>query len=82
MLCLCYDRPACRPLSASKLRLKSCTNTGLPALGQTLSHKLALEVAGHFGKKDYRNATVEDLLELPADALRRPLQSGAHKRFD
>lgn len=30
--------------------------------GQTLSRKLALEVASHFGKKDYRNATVEDLL--------------------
>jgi len=34
----------------------------LARLGQTLSHKLALEVAGHVGKKDYRNATVEDLL--------------------
>ena len=34
----------------------------LARLGQTLSHKLALEVASHFGKKDYRNATVEDLL--------------------
>src|SRR5882672_2475832 len=30
--------------------------------GQALSHKLALEVASHSGKKDYRNATVEDLL--------------------
>lgn len=34
----------------------------LARLGQTQSHKLALEVAGHFGKKDYRKATVEDLL--------------------
>jgi ATP-dependent DNA helicase RecG len=34
----------------------------LARFGQTQSHKLALEVASHFGKKDYRNATVEDLL--------------------
>jgi ATP-dependent DNA helicase RecG len=34
----------------------------LARFGQTLSHKLALEVASHFGKKDYRSATVEDLL--------------------
>jgi len=34
----------------------------LARFGQTQSHKLALGVAGHFGKKDYRNATVEDLL--------------------
>ncbi|HEV7473790.1 MAG TPA: ATP-dependent DNA helicase RecG [Pyrinomonadaceae bacterium] len=34
----------------------------LARLGQTLSHKLALEIAGHYGKKDYRGATVEDLL--------------------
>jgi ATP-dependent DNA helicase RecG len=34
----------------------------LARLGQTLSHRLALEIAGHFSKKDYRNATVEDLL--------------------
>jgi ATP-dependent DNA helicase RecG len=34
----------------------------LARFGQTLSHKLALEVASHFGKKDRRNATVEDLL--------------------
>jgi ATP-dependent DNA helicase RecG len=30
--------------------------------GQTLSHKLALEIASNFNKKDYRDATVEDLL--------------------
>ncbi len=34
----------------------------LAHFGQTLSHKLALEVASQFGKKDYRKATVEDLL--------------------
>src|SRR6266511_6081134 len=34
----------------------------LAHFGQTLSHKLALDVASYFGKKDYRNATVEDLL--------------------
>jgi len=34
----------------------------LARFGQTLSHKLALEVASHFGKKDHRNVTVEDLL--------------------
>jgi ATP-dependent DNA helicase RecG len=34
----------------------------LAHFGQTLSHKLALEIASHFGRKDYRNATVEDLL--------------------
>jgi ATP-dependent DNA helicase RecG len=37
-------------------------NYRLARLGQSLSHKLAVEVAGHLGKKDYRNATVEDLL--------------------
>ena len=31
-------------------------------LGQTLSRKLAISVASHFGKKDYSMATVEDLL--------------------
>ncbi len=35
---------------------------GLPRFGQTLSHKLALEIASHSGKKDFSNATVEDLL--------------------
>jgi ATP-dependent DNA helicase RecG len=34
----------------------------LARFGQTLSHKLALEIASHFGKKDSNNATVEDLL--------------------
>ena len=34
----------------------------LARFGETLSHKLAVEVAGHFSKKDSRNATVEDLL--------------------
>jgi ATP-dependent DNA helicase RecG len=34
----------------------------LARLGQTLSHKLAVSVAGHFRKKDYTSATVEDLL--------------------
>ena len=37
-------------------------NYRLARLGQTLSHKLAVDVAGHFGKRDPRNATVEDLL--------------------
>ena len=37
-------------------------NYRLARFGQTLSRKLALEVTSHFGKKDYRNATVEDLL--------------------
>lgn len=31
-------------------------------LGQTLSHKLALALAGHFSKKDSSKATIEDLL--------------------
>ncbi|MFN2515664.1 MAG: ATP-dependent DNA helicase RecG [Pyrinomonadaceae bacterium] len=34
----------------------------LARLGQTLSHKLAVSLAGHSGKKDYSKATVEDLL--------------------
>jgi ATP-dependent DNA helicase RecG len=34
----------------------------LARFGETLSHKLAVDVAGHFSKKDYRNVTVEDLL--------------------
>jgi ATP-dependent DNA helicase RecG len=34
----------------------------LARFGQTQSHKLALEVASHCGKRDYCNATVEDLL--------------------
>jgi len=34
----------------------------LARFGETLSHKLAIEVAGHFSKKDSRNSTVEDLL--------------------
>jgi ATP-dependent DNA helicase RecG len=35
---------------------------GLPRFGQTLSHKLALDVASYSGKKDHHNATIEDLL--------------------
>ena len=35
---------------------------GLPRFGQTLSHKLALEIAGHSARKDSSNATIEDLL--------------------
>ena len=35
---------------------------GLPRFGQTLSRKLALEVAAHSNKKDPGSATVEDLL--------------------
>ncbi len=35
---------------------------GLPRFGQTLSRKLALEVAGHSNKKDPGSASVEDLL--------------------
>ena len=34
----------------------------LARFGQTLSLNLAREVASHFGEKDYRDATVEDLL--------------------
>lgn len=34
----------------------------LARFGQTLSHKLALEIAGHSGQKDCGNATVLDLL--------------------
>ncbi|HEY3037726.1 MAG TPA: hypothetical protein VGJ66_03260, partial [Pyrinomonadaceae bacterium] len=34
----------------------------LARFGQTISHNLAREVASHFGEKDYRDATVEDLL--------------------
>jgi ATP-dependent DNA helicase RecG len=34
----------------------------LAGFGQTLSQKLAQALAGHFGKKDSHNATVEDLL--------------------
>lgn len=34
----------------------------LAHFGQTLSHKLAREIASHFGKKESGNATVEDLL--------------------
>ncbi len=34
----------------------------LARFGETMSRKLAVEVAGHFSKKDSRNATVEDLL--------------------
>ena len=35
---------------------------GLPRFGQTLSNKLASEIASHSGKKDSSRATVEDLL--------------------
>ncbi|HLO00193.1 MAG TPA: ATP-dependent DNA helicase RecG [Pyrinomonadaceae bacterium] len=35
---------------------------GLARFGPSLAHKLALEVASNAGKKDYRSATVEDLL--------------------
>ena len=35
---------------------------GLGRLGQTLSHKLALALARHFGKKDSKAITIEDLL--------------------
>jgi ATP-dependent DNA helicase RecG len=35
---------------------------GLPRFGQTLSGKLAAEIADHSGKRDPDNATVEDLL--------------------
>jgi ATP-dependent DNA helicase RecG len=34
----------------------------LARFGQTISHNFAREVASHFGEKDYRDATVEDLL--------------------
>jgi ATP-dependent DNA helicase RecG len=34
----------------------------LARFGPTISHNLAREVASHFGEKDYRDATVEDLL--------------------
>src|SRR3981081_4588753 len=34
----------------------------LPRLGETLSHKLAVDIAAHLNQKDFRNATVEDLL--------------------
>jgi ATP-dependent DNA helicase RecG len=34
----------------------------LARFGQTLSHKLALELASHSGKKDYRSTTIDDLL--------------------
>ncbi|HEY2974236.1 MAG TPA: ATP-dependent DNA helicase RecG [Pyrinomonadaceae bacterium] len=34
----------------------------LARFGQTISHNLAREVASYFGEKDYRDATVEDLL--------------------
>lgn len=37
-------------------------NYGLPRFGQTLSRKLALEIAAHSNKKDPGSATVEDLL--------------------
>ena len=35
---------------------------GLPRFGQTLAHKLALEIASHSARKDSSNATIEDLL--------------------
>ena len=35
---------------------------GVGRLGQTLSHKLALALAGHFNRRNSREATVEDLL--------------------
>ena len=38
-------------------------NYDLGRLGQTLSHKLALSLAKHFGKKDANTITVEDLLD-------------------
>ena len=50
------------PPFSLKTSVEGLYKYGLPRFGQTLSHKLALEVASHSNKKDPASATVEDLL--------------------
>ena len=50
-----------QPLLSLQTPVKDLYKYGLPRFGQTLSHKLAMELARPWDKKD-RNATVEDLL--------------------
>ncbi|HEV7684371.1 MAG TPA: ATP-dependent DNA helicase RecG [Pyrinomonadaceae bacterium] len=45
-----------------KTSIEELYKFGLPRFGQTLSHKLALEVASQSTKRDSSSATVEDLL--------------------
>lgn len=59
---LCYDPLPMPPPFSLNCPIEELYKYKLARFGQTLSHKLALEVASHFGKKDYRNPTVEDLL--------------------
>jgi ATP-dependent DNA helicase RecG len=59
---LCYD-PARMPAPFNlKTSLDELYKYGLPRFGQTLSHKLATEIASHSGRRDTGSATVEDLL--------------------
>lgn len=50
------------PPFSLKTSLAELYKYGLPRFGQTLSHKLALEIASHSNRKDSSSATVEDLL--------------------
>jgi len=50
------------PPFSLKTPIEELYKHGLPRLGQTLAHKLALEIAGHSARKDSSNATIEDLL--------------------
>jgi ATP-dependent DNA helicase RecG len=50
------------PPFSLKTSVEELYKHGLPRLGQTLSHKLALEIAAHSNKKDPGTATIEDLL--------------------
>ena len=57
---LCYDPPRMPPPLDLKTPLAELYKYGLPRFGQTLSHKLALDIASQSSSKD--SPTVEDLL--------------------
>src|SRR6185312_9974629 len=61
-LWLCYDPARMPPLFSLKTPVEELYKYGLPRFGQTLSRKLALEIAAHSSKKDPDAATIEDLL--------------------
>jgi ATP-dependent DNA helicase RecG len=50
------------PLFSLQTPIEELHRYGLPRFGQTLSHKLALELANCSARKDSRGVTVEDLL--------------------
>ena len=59
---LCYDPVRMPPPLSLKTPIEELYKYGLPRFGQTLSHKLACEIAGHSSKRDSSNTTVEELL--------------------